>query len=208
MKKLFSLIVAGMFIGLTYFAPAHAFELQELPRDTAEKVGERLLYLWDDNTGIPVSRFKPLTDEVMVVKAAYAARLLKNEPVFIDKAQNPELFKDVDPAYNLVINMDYATQYFFGRTATGLAAPAGAYLSSNDLTGTAPAYTIHVKTISPNVGPRMYVVADIVDGQSAEGVPNVIGRMDITVAPEEKAPLGWSVLAYEISKPTAQESAE
>jgi len=201
------LTVVGVLLSLMSLLPAHAFKLQELPRNTAEQICERLLYLWNDDTGIPVSRFKPLTDEVMVVKAIYAAKQKGNEEFFLDKDKNLDLFQEVGQDQNLMVDVSKATQYFFGREAN-IDTPASAYLKKDQLKPETLPYTVHVKTISPNVGPRMYIVAHIADGKNEKGEPNLIGRIDATVEPCEDAPLGWSVLQYEISKPKEEQPVE
>ncbi len=200
MKKLFKLFLLGVLLSVTSMFPAHAFKLQELPRDTAEQISQRLVYLWNDDTGVAVSRFKPLADEVMVLKAIYAAKQKGSEEFFLDSTSNPEFFQQVDSNQNLVVDLSNATQYFFGRDASVTDVPASAYIKKEEIKTNALPYTVHVKSISPNVGPRMYIVTYVADGTNENNEPNLIGRIDATVTPCEDAPLGWSVVQYEITK--------
>ncbi len=207
MKKFIKLIMVGVLLSFTCLLPARAFKLQELPRDQAEQICQRLVYLWNDDTGIPVSRFKPLTDEVMVVKAIYAAKQNGSEEFFQGRTENPDQLQTGDSNQNVMVDVSKATQYFFGREAS-VDTPESAYFQRDQLKQEALPYTVHVKTISPNVGPRMYIVAYIADGKNENGEPNFIGRIDATVEPNEDAPLDWSVLQYEISKLDKEQAIE
>lgn len=207
MKKLSVLLTASALVGLTAFMPAHAFELKELSREQATQASQRVAYMWGDTTEEAVSRFEPISDEVIALKASYAAKKLsEEEKIFVLRAMNPELFKDAPEDISVAVDLESATLYFFGREAPSVKGlPNYTYLTNEQPQA---AYNIKIKSISPNVGPRMYVVADVIDGPVEGENLNVIARLDMTVEPDCDAPLGWSVLTYELNKPYVDEAVD